>query len=134
MKLAVTVWNQRIAPVFDSAGLVLVFSKEEGGALKQRQLSLRGKDLVERASLLRENEVDELVCGAISWEAEALVREEGILVYPFIAGDLEEVIQAWKKKCLYSEEFSMPGCGFARRRRRHRNGNRYGMSSNYPQV
>jgi predicted Fe-Mo cluster-binding NifX family protein len=126
MKLALTAWNNRIAPVFDSAGSLLILEIQNGNCQHREIVSLVGKDLVEKARLLRSLEVAELICGAISIEAESLVRLEGISMYPFVAGELEMVIQAWSQHRLGRKEFLMPGCMLARGRGQHR-GRRRGM-------
>ncbi len=132
MRLAVTVWNQRIAPVFDSAGTAIVLDLRGGICHDRTAIALSGSDLMDRARILREHAVDELVCGAMSCESEAIIRGEGIAVHPFVAGDAERVVRAWLENELDREEFSMPGCACARRRRGGRRGRGRGRSSDGP--
>jgi predicted Fe-Mo cluster-binding NifX family protein len=127
MKLALTAWNNRIAPVFDSAGSLLVLEMQNGICQHRETVSIAGKDLAEKARTLRNHGVSELICGAISYEAESLVRLQGISIFPFIAGDLEMVIQAWCQHRLGRKEFSMPGCMPVRRRQGQRRGWYHGM-------
>ncbi|MDX9958825.1 MAG: NifB/NifX family molybdenum-iron cluster-binding protein [Clostridia bacterium] len=117
MNMAITVWNQRIAPVFDSARNVIIVEVREGRETGRRSLELDQMDPGGKAWLLRNEGVTELVCGAISREAEAMVRDQGIHVIPFIAGEVELVIQAWIGRQLDHDTYSMPGCGHRRRRR-----------------
>jgi len=57
-----------------------------------------------------------MVCGAISRPLQCLVASCGITVIPFVAGDLQEVIQAWLDGRIEDELFAMPGCcGLSRR-------------------
>ena len=128
MKLALTAWNNRIAPVFDSAGSLLVLEMQNGICQHRETMSLTGMDLAEKASILRKLGVSELICGAISIEAESLVRLEGISLYPFVAGELEMVIQAWCQHRLGRKEFSMPGCMPVRRRHGQHRGWRHGIA------
>ena len=131
MKLALTVWNERIAPVFDSAGSAVILETRDGVRGRSETLDLDTRDPDKKARTLQELGVQELICGAISREAEATVRNHGITVHSFIAGDVETVIRAWGRNELQQEEFSMPGCACARRRRA-RNRCR-GMSNADPQ-
>ena len=117
MKLAITVWNQRIAPVFDSARTVIIMEIRDGCETGRRSLDMDQMDPAGKAWLLRNEGVNELVCGAISREVEAMVQDQGIHVIPFIAGDMESVIQAWIGRQLDHDTYSMPGCGYRRRRR-----------------
>jgi len=120
MKLAITVWNKRIAPVFDSAGSVLLLGLGDNERQNPGVVDLRQSNLGQRVDILKFHAVQELICGAISREAERLVLEQGISVHSFLAGDIETVVQAWKQGELERAEFSMPGC--ACRHRRHGRG------------
>lgn len=51
-----------------------------------------------------------LVCGAISRPVLDMFSGYGIRVYPFIAGDLQAVIDAWLRGALEGDLFAMPGC------------------------
>ncbi len=127
MKLALTVWNQRIAPVFDCAGTALILELPEyadGGKDRgvpvdlespdSRRVSLAGQDLEHRVKTLVDQGVDELVCGALSRDAATLLRQGGIAVHPFVAGDVQGVVQAWAWDDLEQDDFSMPGCACVR--------------------
>lgn len=117
MRVAVPVWNNRIAPVFDSAGTILLFDIQGTETLLRHVLALQGMNLIERARALGAYGVNELICGAISCEAESLVRAEGIEIHSFVAGEIEKILAAWMRDELEWEEFSMPGCRRLRRRR-----------------
>lgn len=133
MRLAVTVWNQRIAPVFDSAGTAMVLDVRDGVCRDRVAVTLSGMNLRDRVRILHDHDIDELVCGAMSCEAEVLIRDEGIAVHPFVAGDVDRVVQALLQNELDREEFSMPGCSCARRRRGARRGRCRGASAGNPE-
>lgn len=129
MKLAVTVWNNRVAPVFDCAGTVLLLDIRDGAVFDETTIGMKAADIRERVDALAGAGVDEVICGAFSCEAGALLRESGIAADAFVAGDLADVLGAWMRGELHGEEFSMPGCGCARRRRGERRGRCGGMSN-----
>lgn len=105
-RIAVHHWQDRIAPVFDTGGRVLVL--EDGTNEREECLLLRSQPL-QRAEDLRTQGVGTLICGAISRSMrEALVACD-IRVVGFVAGDLEQVIAAWMSGGL-DETFAMPGC------------------------
>ncbi len=120
MKLAIATWNNRVAPVFDVAGSVTLVKIQGGTIIERREVSMDRYDSSAKVRFLLEEGVHELVCGAISRDVEGLVRESGIRLFPFIAGDTEAVIQAWMGRQLDSSAYWMPGCG------RRRWGNRHG--------
>jgi predicted Fe-Mo cluster-binding NifX family protein len=110
MKTAFAHWDHRIAPVFDTAReLFLVYA--DSGQVFSETVELPTDDLPVRKVLrLVELKVATLVCGAISRPMYGAVVAYGIQVIPFVAGDLDEVIQAWLGGKLENDRFSMPGC------------------------
>jgi predicted Fe-Mo cluster-binding NifX family protein len=110
MKAAFAHWDHRIAPVFDTARRIHVAETESGRIVAEREEVLADDMPVRKALRLAELGVGTLVCGAISTSLRAIVASYGILVIPFVAGDLSEVIQAWLGGCLEGGDFAMPGC------------------------
>lgn len=111
----------------------MVLDVRDGVCRDRVAVTLSGLNLRDRARILREHDVDELVCGAMSCEAEALIREEGITVHPFVAGEIDQVVGALLQNELDGDAFSMPGCSCARRRRGARRGRCRGASAGNPE-
>jgi predicted Fe-Mo cluster-binding NifX family protein len=116
LKAAFTVWNKRVAPVFDTAGEVLIVDVEEGDISAEYKVSLPVDNLAEKITLLKSTGAEVLICGAVSREAEEQVVAQGIQVFSFVSGEINEVIQAWLNNDLGKGPFIMPGC-FGRRQR-----------------
>jgi predicted Fe-Mo cluster-binding NifX family protein len=121
MKIAFASWDDRIAPVFDTARQIQVVEITAGRVISWKLQELNEKLPLQKALRLVEVGVACLVCGAISRPLHDLVLAYGIRVMPFVAGDLREVIQAWSQGRLSSDAYAMPGCR-GRRRRRFRGG------------
>lgn len=118
VKAAFASWNDRIAPVFDVAQWIQLVETETGHIINQNRANVAGETPSQKASRLAELEVGILVCGAISRPMQTVITAYGIEVIPFIAGDLQEVIQAWLcGKLTDSNEYIMPGCQRAGGRR-----------------
>ncbi|MBE0564362.1 MAG: NifB/NifX family molybdenum-iron cluster-binding protein, partial [Krumholzibacteria bacterium] len=119
MKTAFACWDERIAPVFDTARQVLVVEDEAGRIVGRQVAALPDGLPVQRALALVEMGIGSLVCGAISRPLQQLVSAYGVRVVPFVAGALDEVVGAWQDGRLDQDAFAMPGvCGPGRRRRR----------------
>ena len=118
-KAAFAIWKNRIAPVLDVARHLHLVEAESGRIIRETEASL-GDELLSRKALdLAEHRIDVLVCGAISRPLQEMVAAFGIRVIPFIAGDLNEVVQAWVTGGSDWSAFAMPGCrGRGRRRGR----------------
>ena len=117
MKAAFTTWKNRIAPVFDVAGEIVLVDSDCKTQVGSPLISLPKGAVESKVKRLSEHGVDILVCGAMSRCAHELVKAEEIEVFSFVAGDTDSVIQAWLEGCLEQKAFAMPGCGHGRQRR-----------------
>ncbi len=110
MILAVTAWDGRIAPVFDvtrQATLLTLAGGVEG--VPRRELTLSDHPATKVAQLA-EAGVETLLCGAISRPVADLLDARGIAVIPFLAGELEAILDAYRDGRLSLPTFAMPGC------------------------
>jgi predicted Fe-Mo cluster-binding NifX family protein len=118
VKLAITVWNERIAPVFDSAGRAVILEVCRRSVKERYEVDLVRQNTAAKIAELRKEGVGLIICGALSREAEAMILEQEMLVLPFVAGSLDAVIKAWIERQLNNDDFSMPGCLCRGRRER----------------
>lgn len=114
MRIALSLWNDRIAPVFDVAQNLLLVEIQQGVASTMNERRFSCNDLRSRALRLSSLQVEQLVCGAISREAELLLSQHGITVHSFIAGELHQVVTAFLEGRLYEARLAMPGCSKTR--------------------
>jgi predicted Fe-Mo cluster-binding NifX family protein len=110
MKTAFAYWENRVAPVFDTARQIHIVKVEAAKIVGETQETLPEDFPVRKVRRLIDLGIGTLVCGAISGTLHAMVSSYGIQVVPFIAGDLQEVIQAWFRGSLENAAFSLPGC------------------------
>jgi predicted Fe-Mo cluster-binding NifX family protein len=119
MRLALTVWKDRISPVFDVARNILVVDVEDGIAVGRRNENFVEQDPFQKIARLVELRVQTLVCGAVSSPVAGAASAYGIRMIPFVAGDVDAVIDAFLTGSLLNPAFCMPGCrGRGRRLRR----------------
>ncbi len=118
MKLAITVWHGRIAPLFDVARHLLVYETEGFGkpVTELTTIQLHRNDVQETCAALEAFGISAVVCGGISREYEDALLDAGVAIDAFVAGDIEEVIAAWEAGTLRRRGFSMPGCPCPRHR------------------
>ncbi len=110
MRIALALANGRIAPVFDVARQVLLIDLEAG---KVQSDSLEDLPLVmPAAKVIRLSElgIEELICGAISWPVRNMIEAQGIRVFGFVAGDIDQVVEARLSGALDDPRYAMPGC------------------------
>lgn len=118
MRFAVSVWNERISPVFDAAGRLLLVDIKRGQECARHEEILLETIPSRRVRRLADLGVTVLICGAISRPLLTLVVASGISVYPWTAGPVEEVVQAYLSGQIHKPEWRMPGCGGVHQRRR----------------
>jgi len=107
---AVTVYQERISPLFEAAEKVLLLSYK-GGELQKRSLAdFPGKSGPEKVQSLSGLGVTILLCGAISRTDRMLAESRGIAVYPFLSGTVEEILETFcRERPPGLLRFSMPG-------------------------
>lgn len=120
MKVAITEFNGRVSPVFDTCRFLRLF---DTAAVKDASANLVGIGHVAgpfRASYLKKIGVDAVICGAVSGQLATNVASLGIRLYPYFSGDVESVFLAFVRGELDSPGYMMPGCGRGRGRGRRR--------------
>ncbi len=118
MNVAITIWGNRISPVFDASQTLLISAINDGEIIEQKTILFHALrfDMVQK--VLHENEVKVLICGAICELGIERLEEMGMEVKPFITGKVDTILRQFVNE----EEiidFVMPGCrigGCCRRR------------------
>ncbi|MBG0790296.1 MAG: hypothetical protein H0S80_07360 [Desulfovibrionaceae bacterium] len=124
MNAAFSIWEDRIAPVFDTAPQLAIVPGARGGGATTL-LSTPSASPAVIIAILLERHVATLVCGAISRPIHDAIAARNIEIHPFVTGTLDNVVKAWKTGRLHEDEFRMPGCGQTSggwRRKRRRGG------------
>lgn len=113
MKVSITIWNNRIAPVFDVAGSVYIVDTALN-TCREEIISLPQAPFAKIDALLRAG-AEVLVCGAISRPLLRSAQGTGLKVVPFVSGSVTEVLDAWSAGTLEAAARTMPGCGCKQR-------------------
>ncbi len=118
MKCAITIWENRISPVFDSARRLLVVELEQGKIVARSEIAVADSPFATVAELQRQG-LGLLLCGALCERGLKLLEESGIELIPFLSGEVDDVLAGLAK----GEElaaFALPGCRHCCCRRRGR--------------
>ena len=95
MKVGITVWEDRISPVFDAARMLLVAEVENAAVVSREYLPCRPERIGEFVRLLHSMEIREVICGAISQEPAGLLEANDIRLISFIAGRVETILDRY---------------------------------------
>lgn len=111
MRMALTVWEDRISPVFDSATTILIVDIENQQVKNRRFVSLNSLEPSLLLEKLVAQGVSVLICGAISEFPANLIENSPIKLISFISGNIEKIIAGFSQGMPLPEKFFMPGCG-----------------------
>lgn len=110
MKVAVTVWDNRISPVFDASSRLLIAEIENNRVTKQSVVIFDPKLPSNLTLTLARLDVPVLICGAVSQVPATIIAANGITLIPFIAGEVDRVLEVYAKGNSLVPIFTMPGC------------------------
>ncbi|MBW2099765.1 MAG: NifB/NifX family molybdenum-iron cluster-binding protein [Deltaproteobacteria bacterium] len=121
--MALSVWENRISPVFDSARMLLITDLENKVVTGRYYEPFSSEVPMKRAAKLSDLGVKILICGAVSQPLAHMIEGYGIRIIPFVRGKVDQVLRAYLKEVLSTPNFRMPGCKDRdRKRRRSRRG------------
>jgi predicted Fe-Mo cluster-binding NifX family protein len=109
MKVAITVWGNRISPVFDSAQTILLAEIERGKIINRKREFLPRLVASGLARMVAEKQIDTLICGAISERPARIIQQSGIALLSFVSGNAERFLEDYAAGRPL-ELFRMPGC------------------------
>lgn len=116
MKVAVTVWEGHISPVFDVFREALILEVQGGQIVSRFTQVVEGDNPEVKVERLRAMGIDVVVCGAISQATFEALRTLGIRAISFVSGEVDTIVAALLAGRLPSADLAMPGC----RGRHHR--------------
>lgn len=110
LKIAVTIWGNRVSPVFDAAKTLLIADMENRMILKKDYISFDPGSPEKLIKLLKKTRVSILVCGAISTSPADLFVENGIKLISFVTGNALEFVETFARRQVIEKAYMMPGC------------------------
>jgi predicted Fe-Mo cluster-binding NifX family protein len=110
MKIAVSVWEGRVSPVFDTASRLLVLDVEGAEEASRFEVFLDEETCSRKCSRIQVLGVEILICGAISRYFQGILSSSGIRVIPWVCGAASEVVNAYMNGTLSQPRYLMPGC------------------------
>ena len=113
--LAIPVFRARVAPVLDWCSKIIIIPEEGADAAAGRQIDVMKENVFRQMQTLREQGIKTLICGALSPEMLNYGESIGLRIIHGIAGDIDEVLQAYREQKLDQPKYWLPGCRGQRR-------------------
>ncbi|PIE58638.1 MAG: dinitrogenase iron-molybdenum cofactor biosynthesis domain-containing protein [Desulfobulbus propionicus] len=123
--VAVTVWEDRVSPVFDTARTLLIAEITDAKISNTYYQPFTPEPVFQCIRVLQDQKVAALICGAVSRELADGLEAAGLEVIPFITGNIDVVLNNLVAGCQEWTPLKMPGCSRAvccRGRMRHGGG------------
>jgi len=109
-KAALTIWENRISPVFDSASSLLLVDYENQQIVNRTIEPFDANQIAHLVKMLLERNICCFICGAITQPPAELIRSNGINFFPFVSGNLEDILSNLICGNPIIPRFLMPGC------------------------
>lgn len=125
-KISIPLFKDRVSPLFDVAGRFIVFHVKGDRVIDRFYFNTGGYSESEIVNLIKSQNIDIVICGAISNCLKNLIINSGTEVLNGIMGVVEDVVAAYLSGKIFSERFMMPGCGqvYCNRKRKGRKNGR----------
>jgi len=107
--IAISLHDQRVAPVFDVSRQFLILSDGGTTGTTGSVITVSEGDPCRKALLLEKLQVKTIICGGISETAAMFIRGRGMALHAFIRGTVTEVLEAFRAHTLDEARFVMPG-------------------------
>ncbi len=95
VKVAITVWEGRVSPVFDSARTLLIAEIFNSEVIGETYWDFAPGFFLHLQKMFTKLEVNVLMCGAISEEPSNIIEAAGIELISFITGEVKEVLSTY---------------------------------------
>jgi predicted Fe-Mo cluster-binding NifX family protein len=109
VRTAVPAFMGRVSPVFDTCTQLILLEPGSANQLGQRSVAVADKSMHERVLTLQRMGVERVICAAVSDAFFTLLQEARIELVTGIAGEIDEVIDAYRSGALGQSRFRMPG-------------------------
>ncbi len=117
MKVALTVWGNRISPVFESARTLLLAEIDGFRIMDKTHVSCDCQD-PRFLDTLKTMNIDILICGAISDLSMRIIAASSIKLIPFVTGNALQVLDFYMNETPVPPAYFMPGCNPVRHHKR----------------
>jgi predicted Fe-Mo cluster-binding NifX family protein len=109
MRIAISIWEDKISPLFDTASKLLIIENETQKESYRYEVRLLKQDLSKKCRFMQSLQIDVLICGAVSRQFSEMLMASGIEVISGISGPARDVLETYLKGTPLHPKFFMPG-------------------------
>lgn len=93
MKVAIPRMGESVAPCFEYSATVAIFTIGDGDVTDQIDFPLRSREPFDRVRLLRDQQVDTIICGGVQDVYEESLLGSGIQVISWVSGSVDDLLK-----------------------------------------
>lgn len=93
MKVAIPRVGDAIAPRFEHSATITIYTIRDRRVVKAVDYSLRTQEALDRIRLLRDQQVDTLICGGVQRSVENILVASGIHTITWVTGTAAELLE-----------------------------------------
>lgn len=102
MKIAIPVFHTKISPRFDSTQEFILLQVEKSNVIRRENLPTKGWPASAKIKQLVDLDVDTLICGGIDLDSMQQLNFNGIKIYSWITGEIEDAVTRFLNQGLES--------------------------------
>ena len=107
MKVAIPRHGETVAPCFGHCTTMAIFTLQDGRVVDQIDFPLSSQEPFDRVRLLRDQEIDTIICGGVQDVHEDSLRGSGIEVISWVSGEVDDLLRLFQRGQLVAGK----GCG-----------------------
>jgi predicted Fe-Mo cluster-binding NifX family protein len=109
MRLAIPIFHHRVSPLLDTCTRLLIIDFEDQAEVDRREVVFDMYSPSERLEILKKLNPDAVICCGISEVFDRMLQAASIRLVCGIAGDVQQVVEAFLCNRLDAPCFRMPG-------------------------
>ena len=95
MKVAIPRMGETVAPCFEYCATMAIFTVSETGGVEQVDFPLRSREPFDRVRLLKDQQVDTVICGGMQAFYEDLLKASGFEVVSWVSGSIDQLLASY---------------------------------------
>lgn len=109
IRIAIPIFQYRVSPVLDTCTRLLIIDYEGQAEIDRREVVFDMYSSSERLEIVKKLNTDAIICCGISERFDRMLKAAGIRLICGIAGDVQQVANAFLYNRLDAPCFRMPG-------------------------
>ena len=95
VKVAIPRYGESVAPCFEYSATMAIYSIAGTEGVEQIDVTMYSRVAFDRIRLIRDYEVEVVICGGVEDKYEDMLRANGVRVFSWVSGNVEDLLRAY---------------------------------------